>query len=140
MHERGHVEQLDGGAGAHEVLAARIARADEQQHRPQPLAPRGERAGGVAAELGAVAQGDLLQPPLAPLDQLAQARACRVEHGGELLGAAGRSGGAQGSTVPEWMAMMPPAVRIQRTSTSPTAAIAAPRPRASGKRRTEFGR
>ena len=45
-----------------------------------------------------------------------------------------------GLTVPACMAMIPPAVISQRTSTSPIAVIAAPSPRASGKRRTELGR
>ena len=43
-------------------------------------------------------------------------------------------------TVPECMAMIPPAVRIQRTSVIPAAAMRAARSRGLGKRRTELGR
>ena len=43
-------------------------------------------------------------------------------------------------TVPECRAMMPPAVRIQRTSTSPAAAITPPSACGPGKRLTELGR
>ena len=43
-------------------------------------------------------------------------------------------------TVPECRAMIPPAVRIQRTSPSPAATMMAPRSRGAGKRFTELGR
>ena len=61
---------------------------------------------------------------------------------GEVLAAGFQNGGCFGrhSTVPTWIAMIPPAVTSQRTSTIHTAAIAAPSPRAFGKRRTELGR
>ena len=50
-----HVDQLDRGRGAHRGLAARLAGAEQDQHRPQPLAAGRQRRRGVLAEQLAVA-------------------------------------------------------------------------------------
>src|SRR5256885_13786681 len=115
MHQRGHVQELDRRGPAQQLVA--LAAADEHEGRAKPLATGGERGAGVVRQRRSVTRRDfaetcfrLLEPP------------------------------ADHSTVPTWIAMIPPAVSSQRTSTIPTAAIAAASPRAVGKRRTELGR
>ena len=126
VHQRGHVEQLHRRARRHEPLVVALA-AEEHQHRPQPLAARRQRAGGVRAQLGAVALGHLGQPALGALEQTRPAPVRPPT-------APRRAAPARCSHVgfPAWIAMMPPAVRIQRTSSSPAAAIRAASSSGSG--------
>ena len=117
MHERRHVEQLDRRGGRHELV--RVARpAQEHEDRAQALAARRQRAVRVRGELGAVARAHLGEPRLRPLEQPRQLGAARRQHRSELS-----LRGVHGARVPEWMAMIPPAVRIQRTSVRPAAAM-----------------
>ena len=133
MHQRGHVQELHRRARGHQALG-RLGRAEEDQHRPEPLSAGRERAARVARELLAVALRHLREPRLGALEQIGQRRAARRQHRAELC-----LGGVQG-LLPAWMAMMPPAVRIQRTSASPAAAIRAASSSGPGKRRTLLGR
>ena len=77
---------------------------------------------------------DLGEPHLEPLEQLRHVRAAGLDDGGDRLG------GGHYCTVPECRAMIPPAVRIQRTSVSPLRASTAPSASGPGKRFTDFGR
>ena len=138
------MKKLDGHRGGHEVVGGLVARADEHEHRPQPLAAGAERPADVPLQLCAITHRHLPQPFLGALEQPAQPVAAGCEHLGDLRQAGcGREvprRAHSASTSPAWMAMIPPAVRIQRTFTSPTAVMAAASPRASGNRRTELGR
>ena len=135
MHEGGHVEQLHRRAGGHQALVLAVAvAAQEHEHRPQALAPSGQGARRVRTERGAVALGHLGQPRLGALEQARERRAAGREHRSKL------SLGGVHRRVPAWIAMIPPAVRIQRTSLRPAAAIRAASSSGPGKRRTLLGR
>ena len=108
-------------------------RREEDEQRPQPLAAGADRRARVLREQLAVRVRELLQPLLEPLHQPRDVRPARLDERDDLLGAAH-------ATVPECRAMMPPAVRIQRTSRSPAAAIRPASASGSGKRLTERGR
>ena len=90
--------------------------------------------------------GDLGQAPLAALEEGADVGAAgrrdrrELRQGGRLGQRRWIVGGAQEPTVPAWIEMMPPAVTIQRTSSSPTATRTAASSRGPGNRRTELGR
>ena len=75
------------------------------------------------------------QAGLEPLHQRRHVRAAGLHDREERLGAR-----HQAATVPAWRAMMPPAVRIQRTSTRPAPASTAASPSGPGNRLTELGR
>src|SRR4051794_25628205 len=77
---------------------------------------------------------DLLQALLELVHQLGHVRAARGDDGRDGLRARHQA------TVPECSAMIPPAVRIQRTSRRPRPCISAPSSRGPGKRLTELGR
>ena len=111
-----------------------VAGGEEDEQRAQPLAAGGDRVAGRHREGGAGVGGDGGQARLDRRHQLGDVRADRLGDPGH-----GRRAHAAG-TVPECRAMIPPAVRIQRTSVSPAPAIAAPRPSGPGKRRTDAGR
>ena len=134
VHERRHVEKLDSRARRHQAGAVSVA-AEEDQYRAQPLSSRGERPLGVPGELPAVAASHLGQAILRAHEQRGELGAARGQHRAEL-----RLSGVHGSRVPACSAMMPPAVRIQRTSTSPAAAMRAASSSGPGKRRTLDGR
>ena len=106
---------------------------EEDEQRPQPLAAGADRRARVRGEHLAVRGRQLLEPLLEPRHQRRDVRATRLDEGEDLLGAAHR-------TVPAWMAMIPPAVRIQRTSVSPRRPAAPPSASGPGKRLTELGR
>ncbi len=76
----------------------------------------------------------LCQPRLGALEQAPERRAAGREHRSELslCGIHRR--------VPAWIAMIPPAVRTQRTSLRPAATIRAASSPGPGKRRTLLGR
>ena len=134
------MHELDGHRGGHGSRRAALARAQEHHERAQPLAPGAQRAGGVAAEAGAVARGDLGEALLGQGEPARELRAAdrqqRLELSETLGGACRRAHGF----VPTWMAMIPPAVSTQRTSTSPVRTSSAPSSLGPGKRRTELGR
>ena len=144
MHEGRHVQQLDRDARGDELLGYGLPRADEDQHRPQALAARGERPGDMTLERLAVTLRDAPKAGLGAVEELREPVAPGREHLRDLRETGRRGQVARrahvASTSPAWIAMIPPAVRSQRTFTRPTAAIAAARPRASGNRRTELGR
>ena len=77
--------------------------------------------------------GQRLEALLEPRHQGRDVGAARLDERQHLLGAAHR-------TVPWWSAMIPPAVRIQRTSSRPAACIRAASASGPGKRLTELGR
>jgi hypothetical protein len=134
VHERRHVQQLDRGGRGDEAIAVAVA-AQDHENRAQPLPTCRQRAVRVGRELGAVAARHLGEPRLGPLEQPRELRPAGREHRTEL-----GLGRVHGARVPEWIAMMPPAVRIQRTSMRPAAAMLAPSASGPGKRRTLFGR
>ena len=136
VHERGRVHQLHGHrAPQHRVGVARLGPGGhEHEQRPQPLAAGGDRRAGVLGQHGAVGARELGQARLEALHQLRDVRAAGLDDRGDRLGAGHQA------LVPECRAMIPPAVRIQRTSTSPAAAITPPSSLGPGKRLTELGR
>jgi hypothetical protein len=134
MHERGHVQQLDGRRGGDQPVVSATG-TEEDEHRPQPLASGEQRAAGMTSQLEAVALRHLAETRLRALEHAREPRTSGGEHRAEL----GLSR-VHVRLVPEWMAMMPPAVSTQRTSSSPAAAIRAPSSSARGKRRTLDGR
>ena len=147
MDQRGHVEELDRHGGLDQRVGRGIARAHVHEHRAEPLPSGRERARSVRRQRIAVTLRDLLKPRLGPFQERAELGPGGGEDVGELRRARRGSGSParraqprSSSTSPAWIAMIPPAVTIQRTRTSPTAAMAAASPRASGKRRTELGR
>ena len=87
-----------------------------------------------SASTGAVRGRDLGEPHLEPVEQLRHVRAAGLDDRGDGLG------GGHYRTVPECRAMIPPAVRIQRTSVSPARASTPPSASGPGKRFTDFGR
>ena len=99
------------------------------------LPPAAIVAPGVLGQHRAVGARELGQARLEALHQLRDVRAAGLDHRGDRLGA-----GHQAALVPECRAMIPPAVRIQRTSASPAAAITPPSSLGPGKRFTELGR
>ena len=139
MDQRGGVDELDGDRGAHDARVAPGSRAggDDHQQRPQALAARGDRRAGVLGEHRAVGRGDHREPLLHARHRARDVGAARLDHRRDGLGARHQ---APVPFVPTWRAMMPPAVRIQRTSTSPAAAITAASRSGAGKRLTDFGR
>ena len=68
VHERGHVKKLDGHRGGHEVVGGLVPRADEHEHRPQPLAAGAERPADVPLQLCAITHRHLPQPVLGALE------------------------------------------------------------------------
>ena len=137
MDERRGVDELDGDRGAQDAGALAVggrAGGHEHEQRAQALAAGGDRRARVLAQHRAVRGGDLGQARLEPLEHPGDVRAPGLDHRGDGLG-----GGHQ-ATVPEWMAMMPPAVRIQRTSLSPARDSAPPSASGPGKRFTDLGR
>ena len=131
--QRGHVQQLHRHRGAQGRLGVAV-RAEEHEQRAQPLAAGAQSARRVARELRAVALGHLRQPRLGPVQQPRQLGAAGGEDLPELIL------GRVHALVPACSAMMPPAVRIQRTSPRPASTIFAASPFGPGKRRTELGR
>ena len=123
----------DGGAEHAGVLRGAVARGEEDEQRPQPLAAGADGRARVGGEHVAVRGGELLEALLEPLHEPGDVRAAGLDEGEDLLGAAHR-------TVPECRAMMPPAVRIQRTSSRPAAASRPPSASGPGNRFTELGR
>ena len=115
--EHGNALDLPYEDDSFDAATVGFAAADEHERRAKALAARRERRAGVVRQRRSVARRDFAETCLRLLEPPA-------DH----------------STVPTWIAMIPPAVSSQRTSTMPTAAIAAASPRALGKRRTELGR
>ena len=113
--------------------SARGPGGEEHEQRPQPLPARTDRRPRVGGQDVAVGGGQLLEALLQALHQPGDVGAPGLDEREDLLGAAHR-------TVPECRAMMPPAVRIQRTSSSPAAAIRPASASGPGKRLTELGR
>ena len=91
----------------------------------------------MAGERAAMARRELRQAPLDAHEQAGDV----VTGGADDLGDRGGWGRVRHQArVPAWIAMIPPAVRIQRMSRSPARSIDAARPSGAGKRRTELGR
>ena len=109
VHERRHVQQLHGHPARHEPLVGPRC-GQEHEHRPEPLAARGERAAGVTAERAPW--------PSATSASRSSVRASRSASSGPPAASTEPSCACAVFTasVPAWMAMIPPAVRIQRTS------------------------
>ena len=136
MDQRRRVDQLDRDRGAQHAVVVGLdplAGREEDEQRPQPLAAGPDRRARVAGEQLAVRGRQHLEPLLQPRHQGRDVRAARLDEGEDLLRAAHR-------TIPAWMAMIPPAVRIQRTSVSPAAASFPPSASGPGKRLTLLGR
>ena len=134
--ERRAVDELDGRRRADEPLAVRVVGGEEHEQRPQALAARGDRRARVLGERHAVAGRELRagaprRAPAAPGTWSPAARMTSVT---------GPATATRQAFVPAWIAMIPPAVRIQRMSRRPARAMAAARPSGGGKRRTELGR
>ena len=129
VHERGRVHQLHGSGGPQGPLAVG-PRGQEHAQRPQALAAGGDRRAGVLGQHLAVARGQHRQAGLEAAHQLRDVRAARLDD---------RLDGAH-RLVPAWIAMMPPAVRIQEMSVRPAASSLPASSRGLGKRLTEFGR
>ena len=92
MDQGRHVDELDRGRGADRGGAALGAGAEQDQQRPQALAPRRERRPGVGGEQLAV-PGDLLAQQILDLAEPRRQPAARgIEHRGDR----GRYGGAAG--------------------------------------------
>ncbi len=134
--QRRRVHELDrrGGAQHAGVLGRRVPGGEEDQQRPQALAPGGDGIAGVLGEQLAVARGQLGEPALQPRHELGDVPAPGGDHGGHGLG------GGHHATSPTWIAMIPPAVTIQRTERRPQRSMVAASARPSGKRFTELGR
>ena len=131
------MDELDRDGGAQDPRShavRRRPRGDQHEQRAQALAPGGDRRARVLAQRGPVRSGDLGEASLEALEHRGHVGAAGLDDRGDGLG-----GGHQ-ATVPEWRAMMPPAVRIQRTSVRPARAIAAASGSGPGKRLTDFGR
>ena len=139
VHERRGVHELDRDRGAqHRVVVARL----RARRRRTPAAAAGacrrrrssrRRARPAPAPCE---RASSRQPRLEALHQLRDVRAAGLDDRGDGLRA-----GHQPATVPACRAMMPPAVRIQRTSARPGARQHRRRaPAAPGKRLTELGR
>ena len=90
---------------------------------------------GVRGQLRAACLRHLGEPLLGALEQPGELRPPRCQDGAEL-----RLGRVHAGLVPLWIAMIPPAVSTQRTSSSPAFASPAPSSRGPGKRRTLEGR
>ncbi len=91
-----HVDQLDRGRRADRRRAALGPGAEQDQHRPQPLAARGEGRGGVLAERLAVAADRLAQQLLHLAEPRRQPAAGGVEdrrHRRRYRGGAGHGAG-----------------------------------------------
>ena len=115
--ERGRVDELDGDRGAQQAGPTPSAggpAATNTSSGRRRLPPAEIVAPGVLAEHRPVRGGDLGQARLEPLEHPGDVRAPGLDDGGDRLG-----GGHQRDTVPECSAMIPPAVRIQRTSVRP---------------------
>ena len=127
------MEQLHRRPRRHKPVVLAVA-AQEHEHGAEPLATRGERSGGVHAERGPVSLCHLGQAGLGALEEASQRWTAGGEHRSELrLRRVHRR-------VPAWIAIIPPAVRSQRTSSRPAAAIRAASSSGPGKRRTLLGR
>jgi hypothetical protein len=134
------VDELDGRRGAQDALAVLLPGGEEHEQRAQALAAGGDRGAGVGGELRAVSGGQLGEALLDARQEAGDVVAGGADHLGDRTGPA-RDGAVGGHAfVPTWMAMMPPAVRIQRMSRRPARSIAAASPSGAGKRRTELGR
>ena len=138
MHQGRAVDELDGDGAAHDVgrVVVRRPRGEEDEQRPQPLAAGGDRRAGVGREDLAVPARQLGQAVLDVREQRRDARPSGLDDLADGLGGGGHVLG----TVPTCRAMIPPAVRIHRTSVSPAPARTAPSPSGPGNRRTELGR
>ena len=114
----------------------RSARPGRQQHqqRPQPLAAGRDRRARVLGEHRPVRARELREALLELVQQPRHVRAARLDRPRR---PPRRSPSAHR---PECRAMIPPAVRIQRTSRRPARASAPPSASGPGKRLTEFGR
>ena len=136
MDQRRRVDQLDRDRGPQHAVVVGLdplAGREEDEQRPQPLAAGPDRRARVLGEQLAVRGRQHLEPLLQPRHQGRDVRATRLDEGEDLFGAAHR-------TIPAWMAMIPPAVRIQRTSVRPAAASFPPSASGPGKRLTLLGR
>ena len=129
------MDELDRDGRAHDALGVGLGLAgrEEDEQRAQPLAPGPDRRAGMLGEQRAVRPRQRLETLLQARHQRRHVRAAGLDEREHLLGAAHR-------TVPECRAMMPPAVRIQRTSVSPASASLPPSCSGAGKRLTELGR
>ena len=117
VHERRHVQQLHGGRGRRPA-ARRRRRSRTGTPASGAAACRPPRASPSRAARSSAPwpAADLGQPRLGALEQARQLRAAGGQHRAELgLGRVHRL------HAPAWMAMMPPAVSTQRTSSSPAA-------------------
>ena len=131
------MDELDRHRGPQHPRAIPVAQGaggHEHEQRAQALAAGGDRRAGVLAEYRPVRGRDLGQARLEPLEHRGDVRAPRLDDRGHGLG------GRHQVTVPECSAMMPPAVRIQRTSVSPARASDPPSASGPGKRFTDLGR
>ena len=104
----------------------RVPGGEEDEQRAQPLAAGGDRLAGVLGEQRAVAGGQLGEPALQRRHQLGDVPAPGGDHGGDGLG------GRHHATSPTWIAMIPPAVTIQRTERRPQRSMVAASARPSG--------
>jgi hypothetical protein len=131
------MDELDRDRGAQHagaIAVRRRTRGHEHEQRSQPLAPRRDRRAGVLGEHRPVRGRDLREAQLEAIEQLRDVRAARFDD---------RCHGLRGRhqrTVPECRAMIPPAVRIQRTSVRPARSSAPASASGPGKRFTDFGR
>ena len=113
------MDELDGDGAAHDVgrVVVRRSRGEEDEQRPQPLAAGGDRRAGVGGEDLAVPARQLGEAVLDVREQRRDARPCGLDDLADGLGGGGHVLG----TVPTCRAMIPPAVRIHRTSVEPRA-------------------
>ena len=135
MDQRGGVDELDRGGRAHEAAVARrrvLAGGEEDEHRPQPLASRGDRRQRL---LGQRAVG----PRRGRGEQLLDA--------GQPPGQRGPGGvedrvdlGRHARFSPTCRAMIPPAVITHRSRSIPARSIMAASSGGPGKRFTLEGR
>jgi hypothetical protein len=107
-----HVDQLDRRRRPHRGGAPRLAGAEQDQHRAQPLAPGRESRRGVLVETGTVADDrcpqvflDLAESGGEPAARRVQDRRHRRRHGRG-------PGHGSGALTPLWIAMIPPASTV----------------------------
>ena len=130
------MDELDGDRGAQDAVVLRRRRAPAARKTSSGrsrLPPARIVAPACAASTSPCEVASSSSRSSSRCHQPRDVRAARLDEREDLLGAAHR-------TVPECRAMMPPAVRIQRTSSSPAAASRPASASGPGKRLTELGR
>ena len=134
--ERGRVDQLDRDRGAQRRRRGRLGLSPAARNTSSGrsrLPPARIVAPACSASSSPCDVASASSRASSRVHQRRDVRAAGLDEREDLLGAAH-------GTVPTWSAMMPPAVRIQRTSVSPAPAIRAASASGPGKRFTELGR